>query len=400
MAAKLALLASGASRGPARSRPHGQRRPLQQPRFPLPRPLPGPSGQPRDPDLDIGALALDQWEGLLSGDALKAPAIDNALLVSLADAGWEAHLSPKWAGATLGDAAKLMGVLNDATNEHVLEAREFTQAELDAVPTEFDWRTDPRAAKCPSLKEIRDQANCGSCWAFGSTEAMTDRMCIASNGTVTTHLSAQDVTSCDKLGDMGCSGGIPSSVYSYWALSGIVDGGNYGDKSGCWSYQLEPCAHHVNSSKYPACPDEVRAPKCARKCESEDKDWTKAKVKGEKGYSVCQQGELEGTCAVKMAADIYQNGPITGMFFVKQDFLAYKSGVYEPKLLSPPLGGHAIKIMGFGTEDGKDYWLVANSWNEDWGDDGYFKIIRGKNACQIEDPVINGGPVAGHPKSA
>ena len=68
-----------------------------------------------------------------------------------------------------------------------------------------------------------------------------------------------------------------------------------------------------------------------------------------------------------MAADIYQNGPITGMFFVKQDFLAYKSGVYEPKLLSPPLGGHAIKIMGFGTEDGKDYWLVANSWNEDWG---------------------------------
>ena len=99
-----------------------------------------------------------------------------------------------------------------------------------------------------------------------------------------------------------------------------------------------------------------------------------------------------------MAADIYQNGPITGMFFVKQDFLAYKSGVYEPKLLSPPLGGHAIKIMGFGTEDGKDYWLVANSWNEDWGDDGYFKIIRGKDACQIENPILNGGPVAGHPK--
>ena len=275
--------------------------------------------------------------------------------MSLADAGWEAHLSPKWAGATLADAAKLMGVLKDTEKEHVLEAREFTQAELDAVPTEFDWRTDPRAAKCPSLKEIRDQANCGSCWAFGSTEAMTDRMCIASNGTVTTHLSAQDVTSCDKLGDMGCNGGIPSSVYSYWALSGIVDGGNYGDKtSGCWSYQLEPCAHHVNSSKYPACPDEVKAPKCARECESADKTWAESKVKGSKGYSVCQSTEGASTCAQKMAADIYQNGPITGMFFVKQDFLAYKSGVYEPKLLSAPLGGHAIKIMGFGTEDGKD----------------------------------------------
>ena len=61
------------------------------------------------------------------------------------------------------------------------------------------------------------------------------------------------------------------------------------------------------------------------------------------------------------------------------------------------LGGHAIKIMGFGTENGEDYWLVANSWNEEWGDHGYFKIKRGTNECQIENPIINGGPVAGMP---
>merc|ERR1719343_932570 len=96
--------------------------------------------------------------------------------------------------------------------------------------------------------QIRDQADCGSCWAFGSVEAMTDRICIASNGTEKTHLSAEDVTSCCHLGDMGCNGGIPSTVYSYYQSTGIVDGGNFGDKSMCYSYQLRPCSHHTNST--------------------------------------------------------------------------------------------------------------------------------------------------------
>ena len=64
----------------------------------------------------------------------------------------------------------------------------------------------------------------------------------------------------------------------------------------------------------------------------------------------------------------------------------------RPKL-SPMLGGHAIKILGFGEEAGTPYWLVANSWNEEWGDGGFFKIRRGQNDCQIENFVLNGGPV-------
>ena len=269
-----------------------------------------------------------------------------------------------------------------------------------ALPDSFDWRTDSRAAKCPSLKEIRDQANCGSCWAFGSVEAMTDRICIASNGTKTAHLSAQDVASCDKLGDMGCNGGVPSTVYSYYKTFGVVTGGNYGDKSGCWSYQLAPCAHHTTSKKYPACPDEVSIGSCGRKCtDNAALSWESDKHHGTGGYSVCQQGMSNGACAQEMQQEIYQNGPITGMFFVHQSFTSYKSGVYKHKLFSDPmLGGHAIKIMGWGTENGVDYWLVANSWNEEWGDNGFFKIKRGSNECQIENALINGGPVAGMPK--
>jgi len=231
---------------------------------------------------------------------------------------------------------------------------------------------------------------------------MTDRICIASKGEKNVHLSAQDVASCDHLGDMGCSGGVPSTVYTYYKNTGIVTGGNYGDHSMCWSYQMAPCAHHTNSSKYQPCTGGMgKAAACARSCvDNKQLEWKQSKHYGQGGYSVCGQGMTNGACADKMAQEIYQHGPITGMFFVHQSFTMYKSGVYHvtQPFKDPMLGGHAIKIMGFGEENGTKYWLVANSWNEDWGDGGYFKIKRGSNECQIENAMINGGPVAGLPK--
>ena len=108
---------------------------------------------------------------------------------------------------------------------------------------------------------------------------MTDRRCIASKGEKKEHLSAQDVTSCCGLlhGDMGCNGGIPSSVYGYYASNGIVTGGNYNDTSMCYSYQLAPCSHHVNSTKFPPCPQEVPTPKCAKSCVDDHASWSSSK---------------------------------------------------------------------------------------------------------------------------
>jgi len=54
------------------------------------------------------------------------------------------------------------------------------------------------------------------------------------------------------------------------------------------------------------------------------------------------------------------------------------------------LGGHGIKILGWGTESGTDFWLVANSWNNDWGLNGFFKIRRGTDECGIEDEIVAG----------
>eukprot|EP00928_Gymnodinium_smaydae_P007609 TRINITY_DN12727_c0_g4_i1.p1 TRINITY_DN12727_c0_g4~~TRINITY_DN12727_c0_g4_i1.p1 ORF type:complete len:266 (-),score=56.03 TRINITY_DN12727_c0_g4_i1:515-1312(-) len=201
---------------------------------------------------------------------------------------WVAGRNPRFEGATLKDVKQLLGTLQDVDSSHVLPYK--APEKIVDLPAEFDWRKDPRAANCPTVKEVRDQSNCGSCWAFGSVEAMSDRICIASGGKDKTHLSAEDVTSCDVMGDMGCNGGVPSTVYSYYKTTGIVDGGNYGDKSGCYSYQLAPCAHHSPSSKYANCSDPVGTPACARKCVDNDASWQSSKRHGTGGYSVCQQG--------------------------------------------------------------------------------------------------------------
>jgi len=76
---------------------------------------------------------------------------------------------------------------------------------------------------------------------------------------------------------------------------------------------------------------------------------------------------------------------------VYSDFEAYKTGVYQHTSGSY-LGGHAIKLLGWGTENGTPYWYLANSWNESWGDKGFFKILRGSDECGIESGIVAGLP--------
>lgn len=75
------------------------------------------------------------------------------------------------------------------------------------LPESFDAR-EQWGSICPSVKQVRDQSSCGSCWAFGAVEAMSDRICIASKGKLQPTLSARDLLSCCKACGFGCNGKI------------------------------------------------------------------------------------------------------------------------------------------------------------------------------------------------
>jgi len=272
------------------------------------------------------------------------------------------------------------------------KAKKFAEATLPIktdfglvkdLPDTFDPRT--KWANCPSLKEVRDQGNCGSCWAFGAVESMTDRICIASNGAKNFHLSAEDVLSCCRTCGDGCNGGYPAAAWSYYDRDGVVTGGQYNSKEGCQPYEIQACDHHVVGHLQP-CTGDAKTPKCSKSCESgyngtfkDDKHF------GAKSYMVSgEQNIME---------ELVNKGPVEAAFTVYSDFLAYKTGVYS-HTSGQALGGHAVKVMGYGTENGDKYWLVANSWNPDWGDAGFFKIKRGTDECGIEGQIVAGEPKA------
>jgi len=168
---------------------------------------------------------------------------------------------------------------------------------------------------------------------------------------------------------MGCNGGQVASPWKWFKKTGVVTGGDYGDTGMCYNYTMPQCAHHVEGS-LPSCDDIKQvAPKCSKKC-VDDSDLT---YKDDKHHSASSYA-LDGVDKIK--ADIMKYGSITAAFTVYEDFLTYKSGVYYHQT-GNMLGGHAIKTIGWGNEDGSDYWLCVNSWNNTWGDMGTFKIKMG-----------------------
>uniref|UniRef100_T1J4N3 Peptidase C1A papain C-terminal domain-containing protein n=1 Tax=Strigamia maritima TaxID=126957 RepID=T1J4N3_STRMM len=273
---------------------------------------------------------------------------------------------------------RLMGVLKDSKNYRLPEA-------VHKVPTNIPDNFDSREQwpNCPTIKEVRDQGSCGSCWAFGAVEAMSDRICIHSKGNQNVHISAEDLVDCCFSCGAGCNGGYPSAAWDYWVHTGLVTGGNYNTKQGCKPYSIPECEHHSTGSR-PTCNGTLPTPKCQHVCEKDySVSYPKDKHFGSKSYSVYSVEQIQ--------TEIMKNGPVEAAFTVYEDFLNYKTGVYQ-HVSGTELGGHAIKFIGWGVDNGTPYWLVANSWNSDWGDNGFFKILRGKDECGIEDEITAGLP--------
>jgi len=270
-------------------------------------------------------------------------------------------------GASFGEIKSLLGVKPGGP-----KLKRRTYPINTDLPATFDSRTN--WPDCPTIKTIRDQSACGTCWAFGASEAISDRYCTYKVNSNLTIAAADIGFCCDTCGD-GCDGGYPSSAWDYWVNTGTVD-------ESCYPYPFPSCDHHVVNSKNPCPSNEYPTPDCPNKC-SNGKSWTASKHFGSDSWSVAGPNDIMN--------EIYKNGPTETSFDVYQDFLAYKSGVYK-KTSNVFLGGHAVKFIGWGTENGVDYWLVVNSWNPNWGDNGLFKIIRGGDNCGIEENVNAGGP--------
>jgi len=297
------------------------------------------------------------------------------------------------------------------------------------VPDEFDARK--QWPQCPSIGRIRDQSECGSCWAISATEAFNDRYCI-STGDGNISLSAADTMSCAS--GSGCGGGQPANAWSYFASEGVVTGGPYESKGTgqtCMPYPFAECAHHTDGGTYPACPgSDYPTPACGSVCTDTvyPKSYSADKIRMSRAYA------LQGESSIQ--AEIMSKGPTTAIFDVmgtyplsQWSFPKYKYGVYVHGSGDMKLGGHAVKIIGWGLghtacyalnaavgdvwcmrncasgscpeticrcdENPPDqgttpYWLVANSWNDEWGLQGTFKILRGQNECGIETNIYGG----------
>lgn len=251
------------------------------------------------------------------------------------------------------------------------------------LPDSFDPRE--QWPNCPTIQEIRDQGSCGSCWAFGAAEAISDRFCVQSNGKVSVEISAEDLLSCCDSCGMGCNGGYPSAAWNFWTEEGLVSGGLYDSHVGCRPYSIPPCEHHVNGSRPPCKGEEGDTPKCVLQCE----DGYSPSYKQDKRYGVTSYAVPSSE--KQIMTELYKNGPVEGAFIVYEDFLMYKTGVYQ-HVSGEAVGGHAIKILGWGVEGSTPYWLAANSWNTDWGENGFFKILRGQDHCGIESEIVAGKP--------
>ncbi|ERN01935.1 hypothetical protein AMTRI_Chr02g266720 [Amborella trichopoda] len=284
------------------------------------------------------------------------------------NAGWQAALNPRFSNYTIGQFKYILGVKPVPQNSLVpVPIRRYEKTVK--LPKDFDART--AWTQCATISRILDQGHCGSCWAFGAVESLSDRFCIHFGMNIS--LSVNDLLSCCGFmcGD-GCDGGYPIYAWRYFVQNGVV------------TEECDPYFDDIGCS-HPGCEPGFPTPQCERKCKVKNQLWQESKHFSVNAYRIDSDPS-------SIMAEVYKNGPVEVAFTVYEDFAHYKSGIYK-HITGGIMGGHAVKLIGWGTsEEGEDYWLLANQWNRGWGDDGYFKIRRGTNECGIEEDVVAGMP--------
>jgi cathepsin B len=301
------------------------------------------------------------------------------------DHGFKAGYNPYLAGKSLEHMKRLMGTKLD--RHSFAKVRTMEYPEDATVPASFQVGRDKWQNCAGTVNYVKDQADCGSCWAVAASSTIADRICIANYASMppstklnenkpAIDMSAAQIMDCCQWCGQGCQGGYPIDAMKYWAWDGVVTGGWYGSNCGCKPYEIPPCPPSGCSGP------EASTPACHQSCRSGyPKTFSADKHHGTDHYEIRDESNIKN--------EIYSKGSVECAFEVYENFMHYKSGVYSQKS-GQYLGGHAVRIIGWGTEGGVPYWKIANSWNVTWGENGYFKFKRGSDLCGMESQCVAG----------
>jgi cathepsin L len=231
-----------------------------------------------------------------------------------------------------------LGTHIDATN---VEEGVFIQTVPQAVTV--DWRTKN------VLTPVKDQGQCGSCWAFSSTGSIEAASVIGGKTSMVVSLSEQELMDCSgSYGNQGCNGGLMDSAFKYVIANKGIDTEKsypYETKNGVCRFSAANVGATIVSYKDVA-----------------------AKSEAALVDAIAKQ-------PVSVAIDASHNS-----------FQLYKSGVYYETACSSTRLDHGVLAVGYGTDDttNTDYYIVKNSWGTSWGTAGYILMARNKaNNCGI-----------------
>ncbi|KAA0703378.1 Cathepsin S [Triplophysa tibetana] len=210
----------------------------------------------------------------------------------------------------------------------------FVGSSGDPVPDNVDWREKGY------VSSVKMQGACGSCWAFSSVGALEGQLKKTTGKLM--DLSPQNLVDCStKYGNKGCNGGFMDAAFQY-----VIDNGGI-DPETSYPYEGVEKQCRYNPSQHVA--------NCTR-------------------YNFVRQGDED---ALKQT--VAEVGPISvAIDATRPQFIMYRNGVYNDATCTKKVN-HAVLVVGYGTLDGKDYWLVKNSWGTQFGDGGYIRIARNQN---------------------
>jgi cathepsin X len=265
------------------------------------------------------------------------------------------------------DNNKCQRISPKGMKEEVVSPRPHEYLKVEDLPKAWDWRNVNGTNWLSWARNQHIPQYCGSCWAHGTTSSIADRINIVRNRTwPDMNLSPQVIINCKAGGS--CNGGNPGEVYVYGKQHGIPE---------------ETCQAYVakNPDNF-SCSDIQKCMNCAPPSGAKPGD--KGNCWAQKHYPVWKVKEYGGVSgADKMKAEIYARGPISCGIDATEKLDAYTGGIFEQVKLAPMIN-HEIAVVGWGVENGTEYWVARNSWGTYWGESGFFRIRMHNHNLGIE----------------